>query len=211
MAAADDSFATPSMPPAAPLSMAGVLRGCFRKVLEDVDDMLPCQVLGTDGRKWVSVKPLVKMGTTDGQAVSRAQIARIPVMIMGGGDFVLSFPIKAGDLGWIKASDRDTSLVMQGLGEDLPNTRRLHSFEDGVFVPHRMREWVLNDEDADRAVLSSVDGLTRIALGDGIVKVTATAIELVSDTLTHNGVNIGSTHTHDDVTTGSDMSGPPTP
>lgn len=211
MADADETFAEPSMEPSAPLSLAGTLRGAFRKLLEDTDDMLPCEVLGTDGRHWVSVRPLVKMGTTDGQAVSRAQIARVPVLVLGAAGGVLSFPIAAGDLGWIKASDRDTSLVMQGLGEDLPNTRRLHSFEDGVFVPHQMRAWVLAGEDAARMVWQTVDGLSRIAIGDGIVKVTAPAIELVSDTLTHNGVPIGDTHKHSGVAVGGANSGNPIP
>jgi hypothetical protein len=69
-----------------------------------------------------------------------------------------------------------------------------------------MRQWSLNAEDDDRVVLQSLDGASRIAIGDAIVKITAPAVEIVSDTLTHNGVNVGSDHMH---STATDPSGPP--
>lgn len=197
------------------------LRAPFRavlgKFLQGVDDCLPAVVIAVEGRRRVTVQPQIMMGATDGQKVSRAQIASVPLLNIGGGDFVLSFPVKAGDFGWIKATDRDMSLFLQALAEEWPNTKRMHSFQDGVFIPDAMRQWTLNGEDAERAVLQSVDGLTRIAVGDGIVKITAPAVEIVADdvaiesgTLTHNGVNIGSDHVHGGVTAGGANTGVPT-
>ncbi|WP_337235984.1 Gp138 family membrane-puncturing spike protein, partial [Vibrio cholerae] len=75
------------------------------------------------------IKPLVMMLTTDDEKISRAPVANIPVFRFGGGGFFIRAPIKPGDFGWLKASDRDISLIFQRGGlEDQPNTTRLHSF-----------------------------------------------------------------------------------
>lgn len=200
-----------SIDPADDDSFAGVLRSVMGKFLQNVDDMLPCEVIAVQAdRQRVTVRPIVMMGTTDGQKVSRAQVASVPVLNIGAGGFLLSFPVKQGDLGWLKASDRDISLVMQGLKEEWPNTTRMHSFQDGLFIPHHMRQWTLSGEDTDAMVLQSTDGTTRVAIGAGLIKLTATAVEIESSTLTHNGVNVGDDHTHSGVDTGPGNTGPPT-
>lgn len=184
MADADREFTPPSIDPADEGDLAGAFRAIMKKFLQDVDDCLPATVIAYDRQKnRATVRPVVMMGTTDGQKISRAQVPSVPVVNLGGGGFVMSFPIKPGDFGWLKASDRDMSLFLQGLREEWPNTTRMHSFSDGFFIPDVMRQWVLNGEDADRVVVQSLDGLTRIAIGDGIVKITAEAVEVVAATV----------------------------
>lgn len=208
----------PSGNPADEDSLAGVFRTVLTKFLQQTDDMLPAVVIAYDRVKnRATVHPQVMMGTTDGSKVSRAQIAEVPVLNIGGGGFVLSFPIKPGDFGWIKASDRDISLFLQGLQEEWPNTKRMHSFQDGLFIPDVMKAWTLDGADQERAVLQSTDGATRIAIGadtveittSGAFKVTAASIDLNSGTLTHNGVNVGDDHTHDNVENGPGNTGGP--
>ncbi len=129
---------------------------------------------------------------------------------MGSHAGVISFPLQAGDLGWIKANDRDISLFLQHLRNSAPNTARLHSFEDSMFFPDSMfRSVTIDPEDADNVVLQSLDGTQRVSIWPDKVKITATAIELVSTTLTHNGKNIGDTHEHSGVQPGSGNTGPP--
>lgn len=120
----------------------------------------------------------------------------------------MRFPIKPGDLGWLKANDRDISLVFQRGGlEDWPNTTRLHKFSDAMFFPDTFKQWVISGENTDKAVWQTLDGETCISLGPGEIKhkvgavsitVSASGIDLVSPpgTLKHNGKNIGDTHTH---------------
>lgn len=228
----DVPYNPPSGDPADEGSLSGLLRLFSTKTAQQTDDMLPARIIAYDrARNRATVQPMIMMGTTDGQKVSRAQIADVPVLQMGAGDFVLSFPVKPDDLGWIKASDRDISLFMQGLGEEWPNTTRLHSFQDGLFIPDRLRDWVLNGEDAERVVLSSADGTTRIAVGTDTIAITAAA----SVTITAPAVTITSaatriegplvvtggitgadgivleTHRHGGVTTGAGTSGVPVP
>lgn len=193
--------------------LVGVLLTAIQKSLQQTDDMLPAVVIAYDrATNRATVRPQIRMRTTNGDHVTRAQIASVPVLNIGGGGFLLSFPIKAGDLGWIKASDRDISLYLQGGAEqeEGPNTKRMHSFQDGLFIPDTLRQFTIDGEDAERVVLQSLDGTTRIALGDGLIRiVTPGAVEIESGTLTHNGVNIGSDHIHPGVQAGGASTGPP--
>lgn len=224
--AESDPFAAPSNDPADELSLTGAFRAILTKFLQDVDDCLPATVVAYDRVKnRATVKPLIMMGTTDGEKVGRAAIPSVPVFNIGGGGFILSFPIKPGDLGWLKASDRDISLFLQGLKEEWPNTRRAHSFQDALFFPDVMRQWALSGEDADRAVFQSVDGTVRIAIGSDRIKMTAPLIELdtplvhMTGDLTVAGDVAATGHvsgagivldTHEHHTT-TDPSGPPIP
>ena len=191
-------------------SLPGQLDAALKSFfLNQFEGMLPATVVSyNDQTNRAVIKPLVMLGTTSGSKVSRAQVSGIPVYRFGGGGFFMRFPIKAGDFGWIKANDRDISLVFQRGGlEDWPNTTRMHKFSDAMFFPDTFKQWVISGENADKAVWQTMDGETCISLGAGEIKhkvgavsITASAsgIAFVSPpgTLTHNGINIGDTHTH---------------
>ena len=197
----------------------------MRKALQSTDDMLPAQVVAYDrNSNRATVQPLIRMVTTTGQQVSRAQIASVPVFNIGGGGFVLSFPLVRGDLGWIKASDRDISLFLQHYTEASPNTARLHTFADAVFIPDVMTGWNIDEADASRVVLQSLDGSVKITLGTGIIKMRVGEASL---TMTETGINSTvpitapdfvipggvtlATHLTSGVSTGIGVSGVPVP
>lgn len=191
-------------------SLSGGLNAMLRSFfLNEFEGMLPATVVSyDDATNRAVIKPVVMVGTTDGGKVSRAQVPNIPVFRFGGGGFFMRFPIKPGDLGWLKANDRDVSLIFQrGGGEDWPNTERMHKFSDAMFFPDTFKEWVINGENADKAVWQSLDGTVCIALGDDTIKqsvgdvsieITAAGINMISPpgTLRHNGINVGDTHRH---------------
>jgi len=180
--------ATPSRDPADDGSLLGMIREVLKKHLQGVDDMLPARVLSYDrNTNRARVLPLVRLLTTDNRQVSRAPIASVPVLQYGGGGFVLSFNLKAGDLGWIKANDRDISLFLQTYGEQAPNTVRLHSFSDAVFIPDVMTGYDIGEEDAENAVLQSLDGNVKISLGEASLKL---AVGGTTITLTEGGVEV---------------------
>jgi hypothetical protein len=165
--------ANPSSDPADDDSLAGTLRAAFRKFLQQTDDCLPARVVSFDrDTNRATVVPCVTVLTTDGRAVNRAQVASVPVLQIGGGGVVLNFNLKPGDLGYIKANDRDVSLFLQGYNTSPPNTLRLHSFQDAVFIPDVMRGWTIAGEDAENAVLQTLDGNARVSVGDSWVKLT---------------------------------------
>lgn len=226
-----DQNQIPSRDPANDDSMTGLFRQVLDKHLQNTDDMLPAQVIAFNRQNnTVQVKPMIKVLTTSGQTVSRAQIIGLPVMQIGGGGMVLAFNLKPGDLGWIKANDRDISLFLQSWSEAAPNTLRKHSFSDAVFIPDVMHGWTIAGEDAESAVLQTLDGTMRIALWPDKIKLTAGSKTLtlsdsgaalvgnlsVTGTITATGQITGagialSTHTHSGVSTGPSNTGAPNP
>ncbi len=160
-------------------SLSGALREVLGKFLAGVDDMLPAVVIDYDRTEnRATVRPLIRILKTDNTLTDRAEVASVPVLNLGGGSIVLSFNIVSGDLGWIKASDRDISLFLQSESDEdvAPNTLRKHNFSDSLFIPDQFRNWTLDPEDDESAVLQTVDGLQRISIG-------ATGVRLTSDNL----------------------------
>lgn len=186
-------------------SLAGGIRDALSKWLRnDVDDMLPAQVVSYNrATNRAVIRPLVMVGTTDGSKVSRASIPNIKVFRFGGGGYFMSFPLQPGDFGWLKANDRDISLVMQSKGgEDWPNTARLHSFSDAMFFPDTIKDWIIGGGNLSGAVLQSTDGTRSIALNDQSIDIAAPLVTISGNvaitgaSVTHNGTEIGGTHTH---------------
>lgn len=179
----------PSVDPADQDSMIGLLRTAFDKFLQNTDDMLPARVVTFDRAKnRATVQPLIRMITTNGETLARPPVASIPVVQMGGGGMVMLFNLKAGDLGWIKANDRDISLFLQSYGEQQPNTLRKHSFSDAVFIPDVMRGWTLAGEDAANAVLQTKDGSQRVSIWPDRIKLSSGPV--VSMTISATGIAI---------------------
>lgn len=171
------NIAPPSRNPTVDGHLKTVLRFVFNKMLQStVDDMLPAMVIAYNRTtNMATVQPLISMVSTLNDIVPRGQIAQVPVLQLGGGGFVLNFPIAPDDLGWIKANDRDISLFTQFWRMVTPNTGRLHSFEDGIFIPNILTGFTIKAPDAANVVLQTVDGSVRISLGNGNIAITDTA------------------------------------
>ncbi len=154
------------------------------KFLQNTDDMLPAKVIAYNrATNRAQVQPLIVMVTTSNEQVPRAQIASVPVLQIGGGGFVISVPLKPGDLGWIKANDRDISLFLKNYAQTAPNTQRKHKFSDAVFIPDSfMKDVIINGEDDENLVIQSLDGTVRIALWEDKIKITAPEIILNAST-----------------------------
>lgn len=174
---------SPSIDPSDVGTLTGTLRLILDKFLQGVDDMLPAQVIAYDrGANMVQVQPLILVVGTDGSTLERAPLASLHVLSLGCGSFVLSLPIAPGDLGWIKANDRDISLFLQDLQNHKPNTFRKHSFSDAIFIPDSMKAWTLNPDDEGAAVLQSTDGTVRVSLQPTKLVLTAPTVEVVTPT-----------------------------
>lgn len=169
----------PDIDPANNGSLAGTLQFCMRKFAQGLDGMLPAKVINYDRTSnRVQVQLLIAMVTTQGTQVSRPQIASIPVMVFGGGNFFLSFPLNPGDIGWVLANDRDISLFLQTYQEAAPNTFRINNFSDGVFVPDIMHGYTIASEDDNSVVLQNLDGTIKISLQSDRIKLTAPLVEI---------------------------------
>ena len=174
----DTSTVPPSGQPSRNPSQDGRLYGVFRVALKKflqgkVDDMLPAQVVAYNRTtNMASVQPLINVVTTLNTVQPRAQVASVPVLQMGGGGFVLNFPVRAGDLGWLKANDRDISLFKQVWGMIAPASGRMHDFADSIFIPSILTNFTIESADASNVVLQAVDGSTRLSMGAGNTVIT---------------------------------------
>lgn len=209
-------------------TLAGVIEFAFKKLLQGIDGQLPAEVIRYDRRtNRAMVRPLISRITTQGQRVERATIASIPVLALGGGEFGITFPLKAGDRGWIEASDRDISLFMQTQAQAQPNTLRLHDFADGRFIPDLFADFTLPTKHEQTLLIQHKTGKTYIGVqaNELTLSVSDTAITLTpsgitftaggntftlgSAGMTHNGTNIGSNHTHGGVKNGEGTTSAP--
>lgn len=159
------------------------------QALMQVDGMLPAKVVKVDrtaGR--VSVQPMIQMGDTGGNKITRAIVPNIPIMAMGAGGIFASFPVQVGDLGFVFSADRDTSLFYQSQGGmDWPNTERLHQFGDGGFLPLKLFNFsIAGGVLSDGFSLQTDDGSTFVTLKAGEVQITATKVKIVGD-IEHTG------------------------
>lgn len=170
---------------------------------DELDDMLPAKVVSYDeSTNRAKLQPLVQMGIKEGdkeRKVSRGLEVNVPVFRYGGGGFFMRMPIKPGDFGWMKANDRDISLVLQRGGqEDWPNTVRTHDFNDSMFFPDTLKGWVIDGAHIDSMVLQSLNGNALIAIGNaGItLKFGSQIVTLDATGFKHNNINVGSSHIH---------------
>lgn len=155
-------------------TMAGMFREILSTFLQGVDDMIPAKVISYDRQtNLAKVQPLIMLVKTNGEIQQRAQVASVPVLQIGGGNFMLNFNINPGDLGFIKANDRDISAFMQSFTSSPPITYRKHSFEDAIFIPAPMHNMTINSEDESNVVLSSLDGKQRLSIWGDRVKLTS--------------------------------------
>lgn len=112
----------------------------------------------------VTLVPAITEPTATGEFVERCEL-EVPVFSPCGGKFIMNFPLEEGDTGWLLACDRDISLFKQQRTVINPNTYRVHTFEDSFFMPDRVRDFKVNENDKDSLVIQSLDTQTQIAIG----------------------------------------------
>lgn len=141
----------------------------------DHESCLPAIVISYDRTNNTAVvQPLIKYIMIDDTTASRVPMANVPVLALGGGGFFINFPLAAGDLGWIIATDRDISLFQQTLSEQPPpNGGPFHKFESSMFIPDVFRKYTINGADSAAMVISTTDGNTRISIKPGEIDIIA--------------------------------------
>jgi hypothetical protein len=159
-------------------SNQGTLQGLIAQALnnfkKNLDNCLPATVISYDRTKNVaSLQPQIQMLAVDGTLVNRASIASAPVFAMGGGGFLINFPLVSGSKGWIKANDRDISLYLQSGNTTAPGSGIMHSFSNGVFYPDFGSNFTIAGEDNASAVIQNQAGTIKISFWPNKVKITA--------------------------------------
>lgn len=190
--------ANPSINPANNDSLTGVLQHVFNKLMQGIDGAIPARVIACDNSvkpPVVQVQPMIKLLNTNNAPISRAQIAAVPVAMIGAGGFFISFPVKPGDQGLLFAMDRDISLYLQKQEESPPYELRMKSFADAYFLPLVLSGYTVAGEDVANLIIQTLNGDVKITLADNKIKIAAPTVEIVTETLNVNAstaVNITS-------------------
>lgn len=156
-------------------SFAAAVAFALRAFAKDnLDCCLPVKVVAYDRDKnKATVQPLINKVLVGNKAVARTTITNVQCLANGAGGFVLSFPIKQGDKGWIIAADRDISDFKRSLETASPSSARMHNFADCWFIPDVFGEFDIIAEDDGRAVFQSNNGFSRVSVGSDDIKIHA--------------------------------------
>lgn len=181
------------------------------------------------------VEPTIQARLTDLNGtpswITMPLLVDCPVCFPAGGGFSLTFPLRPGDECLVVFASRCIDAWWQLGGVQVQAELRMHDLSDGFVIPGpRSQATVMSDADAANAELRSDDGAARIKITPSYevifdtsynITMNATQVNITGEvnitgnvsttgTLTNNGANVGSTHRHGGVDTGSGTSGTPT-
>lgn len=161
-----------SSDPANEDTLVGAFNSFERDLRLRLHNMLPAQVVSYDrATNRVTVQPMIQLLDTSNNSHNRSEQSSIPVHLDGGGGFVISYSLVQGDLGWIKANDRDISLFLQSYDIAPPNDFRLQDYSSAVFVPDVMTGYTIDPSDDEAMVIQSLDGTIKISLSQDKIRI----------------------------------------
>lgn len=160
---------------------------------------------GVEPVGYVDVQPLVQQVDGNGNVMQQPMVNHVPYFRLQGGANAIILDPQVGDIGICGFASRDISAVKASKAESPPGSRRRFDMADGLYIGG-----VLNGAPTQYVQFS----------GDGIT-LTGTAITIngpttingqttingntaTTGTLTNNGKDVGSTHKHGGVQSGSD-------
>jgi hypothetical protein len=149
----------------------------------------------------VDVLPLVNQLDGEGNAVPHQVVRRLPYFRLQGGANAVIIDPQIGDIGIAVFADRDISSVKAAKSQANPGSARRSNKADGLYIGG-----FLNGAPA-QYVQFSATGISLVSPTK--IQLQAPDVEIVSNTLAHNGTNIGSTHKHGGVTPGGSDTGSP--
>lgn len=139
---------------------------------------LPCIVESFDPEKLtVSLQAAIKSNVQDVKtgkvtAVNLPLFTDVPVQFSGGGDFVLTMPIKKGDEGIGIFSCRCIDAWWESGGVQQQAEFRMHDLSDCMFVPKIFSQPnKISDFNADAPELRNKDGSIKLVFVDGGFKI----------------------------------------
>lgn len=156
---------------------------------------------------YVTVRPMVQQVDGDGVTIDHGDIHQVPYMRVQGGSNAVILDPQVGDIGIAMFCDRDISVVKATGKPGAPGSRRRNHMADAVYL------YSIIAGAPTQYVQFAADGIHVVSPAKVIVQAPEIdlngAVAITGATLTHNGVNIGSSHEHSGVTRGSGVSDPP--
>lgn len=193
---------------------------------KDLHTMLPGIIQSFDAAKQTAVvQPAIKRIFTELGPVNLPLCVDVPVAFPGGGDFFLTFPVKAGDECILMFSERAIDNWYDKGGVQLPSEYRIHDLSDGVAIvglnsqPKKLAALQTTGAELrtrDRATYLRLEAGTIYIKGNlniqGNLDITGDTNQTGTVTASVDVVGGGKhlkTHTHGGVQVGGGVTGPP--
>ncbi len=168
------------------------------EILKNVGTSIPGHILSVNGQV-VTVQVGVQFADRFGGFEDVAPIVNAHVHFPGG-DYCVEYQLDEGAEGIILFSQRCIDAWKEQGGVSAPPIIRKHDMQDAVFIPGlRSKPNALKSFSNNGVRLRNKDGSQYFWLkNDGSIEGKCTDFNMISDTFTHNGVNVGEDHQHDD-------------
>lgn len=157
---------------------------------------------GTGAVGFLDATDLVQQLDGSNQGIPNVSMRSLPYFRLQGGANAVIIDPKPGDLGIAIFARRDISTVKKTKAERPPPSLRAHDVSDGLYIGG-----ILNG--APSQYLRFLDSGIEMVSAGNVTITSPGAVAINSATLTHNGINIGDTHTHPGVQPGSGSTGTP--
>ena len=201
----------------------GTLRGAIAfalaEAMKEIHTAMPGLIQRYDPeKKRAVVLPAIQTLLTDGRLLDKPLIANVPVLHPAGGGFIVHLPLRANDPVLLVFSQRGIANFKRAFEKSAPDETPILALKDAIaipgfgaleFAPAEADALTAQTEDGDAFLSLKRDGEIKIKTA-GNLKLEAGAVEIISNSLTHNGRNVGDSHRHSGVRAGSANTGPPT-
>ena len=153
-------------------SLGELITAAIDKAKSQMVTSLPAKVVSFDADKQtaklqITVKAYVQQEDGSTKAVDYPQLEDVPVQFPGGGDQVMTFPIKAGDEGLVSFASRSVDSWQQSGGDQAPQDAGMNNLSSGFFQPGFRSEpsaKKLTGVSTSAVEMRSVDGNTRVSV-----------------------------------------------
>lgn len=179
--------------------LTGLLKSFMHEGMKDVGTSIPGHILTFDPfHQTAQLQIGIVRTDSDDKTYTPPPLIECPVVFSGGGGFAVEHELNPGDPGWIIFSQRCIDGWMQTGGVAQNPVLRFHDVADAMFIPGvRPNPKAMSGFVNDGIRLRNADASSYVWLrSTGVFIKTAGAFDIQSGTMTHNGVNVGSTHTH---------------
>lgn len=149
-------------------SLGAMVETAIENRLKSVRTATPGFITAFDkATQTASVQPAIKITLPDGTQKDLPLCLDVPVKFPRGGDFVITFPVKAGDECLIVFADRCIDGWFSGGGTAAPADYRMHDLSDGfALVGFSSSTGKVSDFDTTGVAIRSLDNKTKVMLGD---------------------------------------------
>lgn len=170
------------------MQLSEIMKRAVRQAMRQTRVAMPAVVVSYDGGSGLaSVRVVIPELTAGGEALTQPVIPAVPVSFPRGGGASVTWPLSEGDAGILIFADRDIGGWAVDGDNSAPESDRMHSLTDGMFIP---------------GLGGGSTGNLVLKMGGSTITLTTSGIDIVGNVTVKGNVDIDGSQT----TTGTSQS-----